>query len=665
MLSAAPLAAQQWDDATVTTLVQRAIAARQQAQPDTTLVSYQTRAHGFVFFLAQAGRTLEGTPRLIKADELDVEVYWHAPGTSKQRILGWRDGRWLPTDINYHRDHLGIVTNNFGDLIRVGEGDEVRDVPHPLSTAGPGLYQYRLTDSVEIQGRDRLLRLFEVEVRPRDPAQPRVIGTLSLEVESGALARFRFSFTPAAYRQSSLEDISVVLENAQVEQRWWLPWRQEVEIRRRVTWLDFPVRSIIRGRWEIGDYTLNVRLTPQALAGPAIGGLRAPVADTARWRTPLEDAIRGVEQPIERQDLQQVRNEVSRIVSDRLLTGTPHLRPGVPAVSDLVRVNRVQGLTFGAGFGFAPTRGLAFRTRAAFGTSDERLTGGGRLTFTRGPVEWSIAASRALNDIADRPILSRLTNSLLAQEGGRDYGDYTLVDGARIGMARRGPVDVTVEAGVERSYDVRTEASPAGGSYRPNPPLAAGDLVVGRLRLGKTTETLDRSRRRSVGFDVEGGTGDRRYLRLAGHLELLVPEGPGGLLFRVDGGTGSRELPGYRSFAIGGWGTLPGEPFRAWGGRRYGLAHLEYQFPVPFPAIPLGAFASTGNRAIVAPFIAVGAAGGPLTGLPWTATHDVRGSAGLALELFQRLLRVEGGVSLGTGHFELTIDIAREWWEVL
>ncbi len=59
------------------------------------------------------------------------------PATSKQVILGWRDGRWLPTDISYHRDHLGIVTNNFGDRIRVGEGDEVRDVVHPLAPEGP------------------------------------------------------------------------------------------------------------------------------------------------------------------------------------------------------------------------------------------------------------------------------------------------------------------------------------------------------------------------------------------------------------------------------------------------------------------------------------------------------------------------------------------------
>ena len=149
-LPISPLFAQQWNDSTTLDLVHRAIIARQVAAPDSTLRSYHTSAHGFVFFLAQAGRDLEAPPRLIKADELQVEVYWRAPSTSKQVIRAWRDGRWLPTDISYHRDHVAIVTGNFGDSIRIGEGDEVRDVPHPLAPGATALYDYRLGDSLRV-----------------------------------------------------------------------------------------------------------------------------------------------------------------------------------------------------------------------------------------------------------------------------------------------------------------------------------------------------------------------------------------------------------------------------------------------------------------------------------------------------------------------------------
>jgi len=83
-----------------------------------------------VTFLAALGDGFLDTPKVVKTDELAVEVYWHAPNLSKQRIIGRRDTLLLPTDIQYHRDHLDIVQNNFPDFIRIGDGgDEVRDVP--------------------------------------------------------------------------------------------------------------------------------------------------------------------------------------------------------------------------------------------------------------------------------------------------------------------------------------------------------------------------------------------------------------------------------------------------------------------------------------------------------------------------------------------------------
>ena len=66
-----------------------------------------------------------------------------------------------------------------------------------------------------------------------------------------------FTFTRAAYLDKRNEDVSIVLENALVQGRFWLPRRQEVEVRRTGTYLDFPARGIIRGRWDIGEYDVN------------------------------------------------------------------------------------------------------------------------------------------------------------------------------------------------------------------------------------------------------------------------------------------------------------------------------------------------------------------------------------------------------------------------
>src|SRR3954467_14946882 len=229
-LTVSPLLAQAWNSPETLALVRRAVNRRLDVQADTSLMSYRTRAHGFVFFLAQVGEGLSQPPRLVKADELDVDVYWQAPNRTKQVILGWRDGAFLPTDINYHRDHLGIVTNNFGNVIRIGEGDEVRDVPHPLSPLGLTAYDYALGDSLVIRTAAGETVVREVQVRPRSFARPLVVGTLYLDTATAQLVRFRFSFTPAAYLDKQLEDISIVLENSLFERRYWLPYRQEVEI---------------------------------------------------------------------------------------------------------------------------------------------------------------------------------------------------------------------------------------------------------------------------------------------------------------------------------------------------------------------------------------------------------------------------------------------------
>jgi hypothetical protein len=137
------------------------------------------------------------------------------------------------------------------------------------------------------------------------------------------------------------------------------------------------------------------------------------------------------------------------------------------------------------------------------------------------------------------------------------------------------------------------------------------------------------------------------------------------VLSRVYIGLGSDRLPPYRSFVLGGRGTLVGEPFRAYGGREAALAHVEWRFEVPVPAVSLGSFASTGRHLTLAPFLSAGYAGRPLPGLPWTRTAGLRPVAGVALEWFMRLIRVEAGVGLRDGHVGVTVDINRDWWGLL
>jgi hypothetical protein len=665
---AAPLAAQAWNAPAAVALVRRAVERRLATQADSSLVSYRTRAHGFVFFLAQVGEGLTEPPRLVKADELRVEVYWRAPDRSKQVILGWRDGAFLPTDINYHRDHLGIVTNNFGNVIRIGEGDEVRDVPHPLSPGGLVAYDYALGDSLTIRTAAGVTLVREVQVRPRVFAHPLVVGTLYLDVATAELVRFRFSFTPAAYLDPQLEDISIALENSMYEQRYWLPYRQEIEIRRRTTWLDFPARGIIRARWEIEGYDFNLPLADALFAGPAIAGLTRPRPSDSSWTEPLDQAVAGVAAPVNRQDMDALRVEVERIAGARALSGLPSDRLAAGSVSDLVHVNRVQGLAlgFGASMGLGERR-VQLRPSIGYGTSDHRITGGVDVTAGLGATQVTLTGERRIQDLSDLPVISPVLNSLLSQEGGQDYGDYVLLTGARLGLRHRlsGRTALLVSGGVQESRSVTTRATPATGSYRPNPSLGSGTWGLGTLELERASGGIAVSHDLQGRIRLEGGTGPRDYARvsLEGRWQTMLVGHQ--LVTRAFLGTATDGLPAYRSFVLGGRGTLLGEPFRAYGGRDMALGQIEWRFEAPVPAIPLGSFASTGRRLTVAPFVALGAAGRPLGNVPWGSSDGVRPVAGIALEWFMRLLRVEAGVGLRTGDFGLTIDVNRDWWGLL
>jgi len=664
----APLAGQAWNAPDALALVRRAVERHAEVQADAMLRSYRTRAHGFVFFLAQVGEGLTEPPRLVKADELDVEVYWQAPDRSKQVISGWRDGAFLPTDIHYHRDHLGIVTNDFGDVIRIGEGDEVRDVPHPLSPAGPDVYDYALGDSLVVRTGTDAIRVRRVEVRPRDFGRPMVVGTLYLDAETAALVRFRFSFTPAAYLDRQLEDISIVLENGRFAGRYWLPYHQDVEIRRRTTWLDFPARGIIRARWEIGEYDLNPALPPSTFTGVPIGGLHAPEPDSGQWSEPLTDAVAGVAQPVTEQDMDALRAEAERIAGARVLSGLPASRPAIGSVSDLAKVNRVQGLALGIGgvLGLSERR-VELRPTIGYGTADERVTGGLRVSVGQGATQVSAFAERQLRDISDLPVIAPVLNSFTAQESGNDYGDYALLERAGLGLRHRlsGRNSVAVELAAEESHSVTVSATPANGDYRPNPPLGAGSHRIARLAFERASGGMAVRSDLQGRLAVEGGAGDSDYLRATAEGRWLTGAGAGALLTRVYAGVGSDGLPAYRSFVLGGRATLMPEPFRAYGGRTTALAQVEWRLDLPAPAIGLGSFASTGRRMTLAPFLAAGWADRPLDGLPWSGSDGVRPVAGVALEWLMRLIRVETGVGLRDGRVGITVDINRDWWGVL
>jgi hypothetical protein len=665
-------AAQDWDAPAVRELVERAVERRRAAFADTSLSDFSARAHGFVFFLGQLGEGLQEPPRLIKSDQLELEVFWQAPRFSKQRIIGWRDRRELPTDISYHRDHLGIVLNNFPDFIRLGEGDEVRDVPHPLSLVGLGLYQFALTDSLTIALPDRDIRVYEVRVRPLDFRAPRIVGSLFLDVEGADLVRMSFDFTRAAYLDAQLEDIAVSIENSLWGGRFWLPLRQEIEIRRRAEWLDFPARGIIRGRWDIDTYRFNQGLPRSLFADgrPEIVAAPQAVRDSFPWTDSLVTEIRDVARPARLADLDAVRAEAAAVAEGHILSGLRRAQVGGASVSDFVHVDRVEGLALGVG-GVLRSADAAtvLRARVGAATATTLFTGGLSVSARRGAWTFGLDGYREVRDLGDAPVIARAVNSLLAQETGSDFGDYFLATGGEGDLVRAlgGRTALRLAVGAARIDSLPVRATWARGSYaRPSPQVSEGTWTYARLGLARQASSFAMVKEFTGRAEIEGAAlGLAWYARAYAEGRWQVPAGAGWVVLRGSAGVATRDLPSHRAFVLGGRGTLVGEGFRVLAGRQAAWLSADFRLPVAAPEIALGSFAGTGRTATLVPWVAAGWTGGTVAGTPGAPARGVRPVVGVGLEWPHDLLRVDVGASLRTGRVGVVVDVSRTFWGIL
>ncbi|MHB1311638.1 MAG: BamA/TamA family outer membrane protein [Gemmatimonadaceae bacterium] len=670
----APAATGAWNDTSTMRLVDRAIARRSAQLADTGLTDYTAQAHGYLTFLAQVGEGFPDPPKVMKTDELAVEVYWRAPDQSKQRIVGRRDTLLLPTDISYHRDHLAIIQNNFPSIIRLGDGDEVRDVPHPLSPGGRLAYDFAIGDSLLMRTNDRSFEVIMVRVRPKDDRLPRAVGAVYIDRETATVVRMTFSFTRAALKDQYLEDVSVVLENGLVEGRYWLPRRQEIEIRRTGSWMDFPSRGIIRGRWEICCVRANAGLGADLFRGPEI--VQAPPAELRAYPftgAVLDQLPEDVKAATD-DDVQAVQEAARELVRAGALARVRATNPSARSVSDIVRVNRVEGLAFGGGIRRTLGLGLSASLRARYGLSNRRGAGAASLTWER--ADGSSVVARALDDFAeagDVPEVSGLRNSLAAQEFGADYTDPYRERVLALSGGHAYTSGLRWSLGVERRQErsLAVHATPSSGRYEPV--LAAEALQAWRVG-GEVRHSGQALARTSLSWRVAGFAerdridagarlGDAGWLgRGVATLDLTRSMTAGTLVLRTLAGAvvGGFAPPAQRLVRLGGPVTAPGFDFHQFAGRTALSQRAEWQHGVPFVPLSLGRFGRVPSTLTLAPFVSavwVDAQGAP--GQGWHA------AAGLGVLAFFDQLRIDVARGARDGRWTFSVDLSPGLWPIL
>lgn len=675
--------AQAWNDARSRSLVEQATERRARQIADTLLVSYKAAAHGYLTFLAQVGEGFTEPPKIVKADELSLEVYWQAPNLSKQLIAGRRDTLLLPTDINYHRDHLGIVQNNFPNIIRLGDGDEVRDVPHPLSADGLMQYDYAIRDSLKIRLGPRSLDVYEVRVRPKNDREPRAIGAVYIDRESGEVVRMAFSFTRAALRDKELEDVSVVLENGLIEGAFWLPRRQEIEIRRTGTWLDYPARGIIRGRWEICCYEVNKPLPAGIFRGPEIAlaprGTPLPVPFTGQILDSLPADVRAVTDA----DVAKVQEEARALVRGQALARARGTSIAVRSVSDFLKVNRVEGFALGAGLTRRLGEGFAVTLRGRYGVDDKYFKGRAGVSYRRASgAGLSIAAFDDYREAGEVRETSQVISSLAAQEFGSDFTDPFGSVGFSV-LAHTRPLagwTVSLEGVAEKQRALAVNAEPARGEY-------ADVIAATRTRDRRAIFSADRPTRLGpMGFETQlhaslslisfrTDDASSRYMSrfsLRGNFEK--PMGKGRVVSRTMAAwvSGGEALPPQHLVFLGGPTTGPGYEFHQFAARAGVAQRIEAQFPVPFVSFPLGRYGKTPASVTLAPFVnamwvdRVTSARIPrrleILAPERNGWHPSVGIG--ALSVFD-LVRFDVARGLRDGRWTFNVDVSRDFWGIL
>lgn len=675
-------AAQAWQTPAVEALLDRA--AERRAANDSTLRAWSAEAAGTLQFLVDLGDLGLGA-RVVKVDQLATVLQWRQPGRTEQRIVGRRDTLVLPADVGFYRDRYGVITNNLGDRVVLGDGNDVRDLPHPLSAAGRARHAFALVDSLALSlPNGRRVEVYELLLRPRVDDAPAMVGSLYLARETGDVVRLAVTFTRAAILDARIERLSLVLENLLVEGRYWLPFRQQLEVVRKGTWFDFPVRGIVRGRWEVCCHdviadTATRELAPLPssgqvmLATPGTTVRIAPAEERAghEWHDAIEDALDEADALASEAEAGEVQARAEELVTRRALDRTS-AGIGGRSLSDFARFNRVEGVGIGIGGRLPVGPGWSLGALAGYGFSDERV----KLTADvrwrpRGSLAVRAFGGRHYREAGDVAETSGLRNSLGALLAGDDNTNPYEVRGGGIGaeIDLGARLRLEVSATVEEQSAVGVNASPLGGSFGPTIP--ALELTTARLeailRHGPAAGPFGgrwswRVAFRTAFVDPQGPGADGGYARLAGAAAWQRPLGrPTFVLGTAVGAVAGGLVPEQDLVRFGGITTGPGYPFHAFAGRYAWSQRAELRVPVPFPSVPLLHYGRTPPHMTLAPY------GHVVCVAERNAGEDgCSPSLGLAATFLYDLLRfdIAYGFAEGGG-WRFGVDVGRVLWGIL
>ena len=581
-------------------------AARMNHLVPAALGQYRATVESEISFGMRNGPGSEG---VVSIEQTANKLLWKRTGEFEQHVTGYRN-----QSLGFQLSSLGFFQNAwtvpslYGNRLALLFGRDTTRLRarrvanrrttyavHPLADDRERYYRFSSGDTIEaLRVGDREIRIVKLDILPRADIKPGVTiftGEIDLDLDRMHVVRMRGAFQtiaqpePALRRAlsitSKIEAIAYVeLINAEVNQQFWLPSYQRLDFQALAPLLG-DGKAVFRIVSQFRDYNITA---PEAANLSATDTLRAEphrlsiaardsLAAFGDWR----GAIGSVTGSVSAEDFADVAPLKWRT------TGPPVWTIQGERFSDLVRMNRVEGLFTGVG--------LRVRARDAVPGLTAHLTGGyawsertvrGRVSadLQRDTWTYGLRAGRSLDNTNDFAFAFDSSGSPIGAIFGVDEFDY--VDRVFVhATVARATSDRRLRARLELGYAEDRSATAhltrgllGKSEFLPNRPINSGSYARTALMLEWNPDVAAEFVRPGVGGALTYRRGDGGLNFQRAELRLSVRTNPGRwtLAGRLDAGAlfgASRPL--QQLFELGSTQNLPGYDYKQFAGDQAAL----------------------------------------------------------------------------------------------
>jgi len=553
---------------------------------------------------AVAGTAAATTELAAQIEQFQLSAAWSRDGSFRPRVVGYRARQLSPmvsamtilprpwTAPALYGDRLSLV---FGGQPSFRSGDTTRTpIPavHPFAEDRDEYYTFAGGDTAATMTvGTRTLHVVRIVVEPRAVRRGVMLfaGEVMVDGATGAIVRMRGrirtvsppGLSPAERLVRFVGQVQEVayidFENAEYDAQFWLPRKQRLEYQVLTGLTEARATIRVQSVWRAVNVGLRQGATASAgdTLGPRRYGMEMAPGDSASQWSSWRNDIGVLTADASARDFDDVAPPEFRP------SGPPRWRWQARGFTDVLRLNRVEGLFLGAS-------GLLDLRQSSPGTT-VRMFGG--WAFGPGSAKGGLEAAKVhgawvTNLRAERQLAS--TNDLsmaLGLGGGNALGalfgreDYDWVDRRilSLGLTRelgtRHASSVRAELGVasDRRFSDEMADGPIAGEFRPNRPIDAGRYVRSRVRLDLGRNIITSPLASGVGTTVEYERGDGDLDWQRAQLQILAQRMIGRLALAARARSAvvlGDEIPTQQVLEVGGVEGLPGYDYKEFAGDR-------------------------------------------------------------------------------------------------